>query len=99
LLEDAGSFVRQHFLASNAPSGSRAIELSVLDRIELGSLPANRWIRIKTKPDEASLLTLVADLNTPADEELHVNDDQAVQFFRATASFLHNDLPVAAHLA
>ena len=97
--ENAIDFARRHFLAPDAPTGRRALELSFLDRIQLASLTVNRWIRIKTHPNQVSLLALVADLNTLAEEELDLTEAQTAEFFDQSVKYLHTDFPNAVHLA
>jgi len=99
LSEDANDFVRGHFLCTGAPPGDRALELSFLDRIQFASLTLNRWIRVKTNPNQPTSLALVVDLNTLAEEELDLAEEQADQILHLAVDFLHDELPVIVHLA
>lgn len=87
LLEESSNSLMLHkFIQTGRFESTHQIQLNVLDRLRLGSIETNRWIKIhslrnKSNPQDDKAISLELDINTLQETHQLFSTDTIIAFF------------------
>lgn len=84
------NFISEKFI-KNSPSFP-SIEVSFLKKEKISNINVNRWFRIKSAGNRESVLHLLADINTFAEEKQNLSVEEMITFYSATIPYIEKEI-------
>ncbi len=82
----ANALINRNYLRDNIFGDTYEVHVNALHRIELGTIPANRWFRVKptrsrSNPKDDTAMVVEVDINTFADRKQDFSREEIETFF------------------